>query len=148
MLSGEVFGGLAGGVGVIVPGEGGAEPDGGVGAEPELGEGAGVGGDVGGLAEELEGGLAGGLGVGDDAVDDFLAVDVSGVLMRAGEGVVDGELQEVDDAEDEGEDDERGPVVLGGDAPAGAEAAEQELEEVEAEKEGDAALRQRKRSWC
>jgi hypothetical protein len=140
----EVFGLVAGGVGGIVAGEGGAEPERGMGAGPELDEGVGVGVDEGIFAEELEGGLAGLLGVGDDTLYDLFAVDVGCVLVRAGEGVLDGFAEEVEGGEDEHEDVECGPVVLCGDPPLLAEAAEQELEEVEAEEEGDEDKDERK----
>ena len=117
-------------------GEGGAEADRWVGIGPEDDEGAGVGVGISIFAEKLEGLLGGGLGICDDAVDGFLAVNVGGVLVHAGEGVLDRLGEEADHGEDEGEDDEGGPVVLAVDAPLGVVTAEQEAEEVEAEPEG------------
>ena len=78
-------------------GEGGAEPDWRMRPAPELHEGRRIGIDERVVSEELEAGLASGLGIGDDAVHDLFAKDVGGVLLVAGEAVLNWLAEEADD---------------------------------------------------
>src|SRR5260370_11185178 len=98
--------------GVVGCGEGGTAADGGVAEGPELHEGAGVGIGEGLLAEDLERLLRGGLGVGDDAVDGLLSVDVGGVLIAAAVAIDDGFAQERHHREDQRKEVDRAPALL------------------------------------
>src|ERR1700722_6252309 len=123
--------------GVVGRCKGGAAADGGMAKGPELDEAVGVGIGQGLFAEDLEGVLRGGLGVGDDAVDSFLAVDVGGVLDVAAVAVDDGIAEERQYREDEQQHYERGPVVLRGDVPVCAIPSDKPLHSVVAEIELD-----------
>ena len=93
----------------------------------------------GGGAQDVEGGLGGSLRVGDEVVDGLLAVDVGGMLLRAADGGVYGFEEGSEEGKQEEEDGGGGPIVLRGDAPAGAETAEGVAKEMKGAEEKDEA---------
>ena len=59
------------------------------------------------------------------------------MLVGAAPGVGNGLAEERNDAHDEHEDDERGPILLGGYAPVWPEAAQEPLKEIEGDRKSD-----------
>ena len=74
------------------------------------------GGEV-GFAKQLQCLPVTSLRVGNNPVNDFLTINVCGVLLRAGESILNRACHEADETDHHHKDDESGPIVLRGYAP-------------------------------